>query len=40
MAKALVTAAVTAAVQPVIKHERQGRGGRPGPYAGLCTAHV
>ena len=33
-------APVTAVVQPVIKHERQGRGGRPGPHAGLCTAHV
>ena len=28
-------APVTAAVQPVIKHERQGQGGRPGPHAGL-----
>src|SRR5262252_3892980 len=36
VAKALVTAAV----QPVIKHERQGRGDRPGPYAGLCPARV
>ena len=26
---------MTAAVQPVIKHERWGRGGRPGPHAGL-----
>ena len=33
-------APVTAVVQPVIKHARQGRGGRPGPHAGLCTAHV
>ena len=28
-------APVTAAVQPVIKHERQGLGGRPGPHARL-----
>src|SRR5215831_2570510 len=28
-------APVTAAVQPVIKHERQGRGGRPGPVRGI-----
>jgi len=33
-------APVTAVVQPVIKHERQGQGGRSGPHAGLCTAHV
>ena len=33
-------APVTAAVHPVIKRERRRRGGRPGPYAGLCTAHV
>jgi len=33
-------APVTAVVQPVIKRKRQGRGGRPGPHAGLCTAHV
>ena len=33
-------APVTAVVQPVIKRERQGQGGRSGPYAGLCTAHV
>jgi len=26
---------MTAAGQPVIKHERRGRGGRPGPHAGL-----
>jgi len=28
-------APVTAAVQPVIKRERRGRGGRSGPHAGL-----
>ena len=28
-------APVTAVVQPVIKHERQGQGGRSGPHAGL-----
>ena len=33
-------APVTAVVQPVIKHERKGQGGRPDPHAGLCTAHV
>ena len=33
-------APVMVVVQPVIKHERRGRGGRPGPHAGLCTAHV
>ena len=33
-------APVTAVVQPVIKRERQGQGGRSGPHSGLCTAHV
>jgi len=33
-------APVTAVVQPVIKRERQGQGGRSGLHAGLCTAHV
>ena len=33
-------APVTAVVQPVIKHEREDGGGRPGPHAGLCTARV
>jgi hypothetical protein len=33
-------APVTAVVQPVIKRERQGQGGRSGPHAGSCTAHV
>jgi hypothetical protein len=28
-------APMTAVVQPVIKHERQGQGGRSGPHAGL-----
>ena len=36
----MAKAPVTAVVQPVIKRERQGQGGRSGPYAGLCTAHV
>src|SRR5215831_2246717 len=33
-------APVMVVVQPVIKRERQGRGGRPGPHAGWCTAQV
>ena len=33
-------APVMVVVQPVIKYERRGRGGRPGPHGGLCTAHV
>jgi len=33
-------APVMVVVQPVIKHEREDGGGRPGPHAGLCTAHV
>ena len=36
----MANALVTAAVQPVIKRERQGQSGRPDPGAGLCTAHV
>src|SRR5262245_2908827 len=31
----MANAPVTAVIQPVIKHERQGQGGRPGPPAGL-----
>jgi len=31
----VANAPVTAAVQSVIKHERQGWGGRSGPQAGL-----
>ena len=26
--------------QPVIKHQREDGGGRPGLHTGLCTAHV
>ena len=33
-------APVMVVVQPVIKHEREDGGGRPGPHAGLCSAHV
>jgi len=33
-------APVMVVVQPVIKHEREDGGGRPGPHAGWCTAHV
>jgi hypothetical protein len=36
----VANAPVTAAVQPMIKRERQGQGDRSGPHAGLCTAHV
>jgi hypothetical protein len=36
VAKALVMAVV----QPVIKHEREDGGSRPGPHAGWFTAHV
>jgi hypothetical protein len=36
----VATAPVTAVVQPVIKHQRQGQGGRSGPRAGLWTARV
>jgi hypothetical protein len=31
----VANAPVTAVVQPVIKRERQGQGGRSGPHAGL-----
>jgi hypothetical protein len=31
----VANAPVTAAVQPVIKYEREGQAGRPDPYAGL-----
>jgi hypothetical protein len=31
----MANAPMTAVVQPVIQHERQGQGGRPGPRAGL-----
>src|SRR5215468_7804296 len=36
----VANAPVTAVVPPVIKGERQGRGGRPGPHAGLCPARL
>ena len=36
----MAKAPVMVIVQPVIKHEREDGGGRPGPHAGWWTAHV